>query len=197
MNLLQWLRVHDYDPDKVLCVSVGTDGIKPDSKIMSVSYRSKKEEGTVYIRGAAAEKVEPYTGVAPLYYANNAVGPARAIELLAPVFQDVSFLVTYYAKFHLHQLRSLCYDLVSDKEYIDVVAYLKMLDSGQRIAHDIDSVTLLQDRLTAATGYITKKGYALDDLCKRLLPDGFEREGPALENKVHYLYGIYTMLLIQ
>lgn len=91
MNLQGLMDRYAFGPDDLVCFAVGTDGLKPGSNhVMSVGYMPAgvSVPQFMFLGGANAGAVVEYTGITTEEYALGSVGPARALELLGPVFKD-------------------------------------------------------------------------------------------------------------
>lgn len=192
MRLSEWMVRNKIKPDKGLCMTLGTDGFKPDrDHLMSVSYfEHGRGMETVYINGADPSKVQEYTGVTEPYYKERCVGEPRALELIKPAVDKSEFLVVYNSPFFTSWVKDR-YPFILEKPILDLTAYYRMSDKGETIPEDIDNIDELTSRMMSAT-VCMRRGHAFEDYVKRLsiIDDGFER--PELENKVLKLHLLYV-----
>ena len=172
----RWLKDHDYNPDHALCITVGTDGHSvAKSNIMSVSLgRSDFGTMTYYIQGAEPAKVLKYTGVTDDMYADQAMGAARAAELIKDAVQAAPFIVSYNTKRFLRKWLEYYFpSLFVDLEYLDVIDLVKAYDAGHELLpadEDCQDVSCLAERLASA--HVGMKGkYSFDAVCQREMPE--------------------------
>jgi hypothetical protein len=192
------------NPDNAVAVSVGTDGFsRTKSQIMSISYAHAPEGNlvtkTVFITGAEPAKVQEYTGITPEYYHQNAVGIARAIELLEPL-ESAEFFVGYTVdKFTLPWIKETdLAPLVQGKPWLDMLDVCKARASDQ-IATELQRSASLWELWSGFAERWTNArmpGYKFDDVCNRAevfhVGDGMTD----LEAKCPRLWALYQAVLL-
>jgi len=195
--LMDWLKSHDLDPSKGVCVALATDGLSPAKhKLMGIGLQSEQIDFTaIYVSGADPYSAEKYTGIVPAYYQEKAVGPARARELLVALFNQIDFLIVYAAPFFKRWAIEQC-DVLTECPVLDIIPYVKLVENGEHLFEttgtDIDELTsILADRT-----HTTKGGYSFDAVCSRIL-DEYAPEGNIFESKVRYLYQLYQNMLLR
>lgn len=156
--------------------------------------------------GAFPEKVSKYTGVTSGYYADRAVGYARALELLQTELDTSEFIVSFAVeKFQRQWLQDFDDELrkavpsaqgiLDVLPILDVTNLVRIADDRQPYPEDIQTVDELQSRLQTSLGH--KKGYGMEDVCARCVPGyrgpfGDER---ALEKKPQDLWDLWRATL--
>jgi hypothetical protein len=194
MTFRDWLKNTDIDPTRALCISLGTDGIKPDTcNLLSISIaKLGQEPTTIYVRGGDAARVQKYTGLYTDKYEKEAVGRARAFELLQDWLENTEFLVSYNTqKFFNPWIREHLLEL-SDFPCLDISSVAKLVDSREPFP-DVDSVCELSTRVEQAMPHLMS-GYSVDALYKRFLPVQVNDNIP-LVNRIMNLYLLYLILL--
>ena len=177
MNLDSWMHLRGVDPNRDFAfITVATDGFKigrDHVMAVSVATNTKGPCNTVYIRGACPSQVEEYTGLAPSYYNERAVGIDRAIDTLGKLLGDRKVLVSYTVQrftrpWFIHLFDAL--DL--GKVWLDAVNLLKIKDVNETIPHELETIEDLASRLQIVAE-IKKQGYAIDALLKQFSLDGW------------------------
>ena len=194
MTLLEWMHEKEIDPNNGIALSVGTDGVNVDKHdLMSISYRNNGNGETLYVRGAAPEKVANITGVVPEHYYEKALGKKRVDELLTDVLKNAEFLIVY-SSWSVLWLTHHFGELLRDRPYFDVIDYAKLRDLRKRIPIEVDDMHTLATRMESSVHGI-RSGYAFEKVCTTNLVRGLDRSGPSLENKVKYLWDLYKVFL--
>jgi len=206
MNYRDWFGKNGIDINTGICVTAASDGLKIGRDVlMAVSVLGPQEHqwlGTVYIRGANAEKAREYTGVDLKYYVDNAVGLDRAKELLAPALVDCQFLVVYAGKkYTIPWLLDAGLLMLTQFPYIDVVDMIRHIENGRGVPADISTVQDLQLRFSDLDHL--RGGYSVDALCQRYACgyDGDRDDSvvngsrPELERKVFKLQRLWETVI--
>ena len=206
MTFLQWFQLKKIDLNTGVCVTVASDGLKTGrDHALAVSVLGPQQHqclGTMYLRGADAEKNKEFTGVDAVYYTTNAVGIDRARELLAPVLVDCRFLVVYTGKkYTVPWLLEAELPMLTQFPYLDVVDAIRYVEQGQPIPMDVDTVQDLQLKLSVFEHI--RGGFSVDALCQRYT-SGYDGDRddhfvngsrPELERKVFKLQRLWELAL--
>lgn len=206
MNYRDWFERCGIDINTGVYVTAASDGLKIGrDKIMAVSVMGPQEHqrlGTVYIRGAAAERAKEYTGVDLKYYVDNAVGIDRARELLAPALVDCRFLVVYTGKkYTIPWLLDGGLLMLTQFPYLDVVDMVRHIENGRPVPADTLTIQDLQLRFSDLDHL--RGGFSVDALCQRYACgyDGDRDDHvvngsrPELERKVFKLQRIWETVI--
>jgi hypothetical protein len=197
MGLREWLKTRGYSPDKGLCVTVGTDGLRVDKDhILSVSTSFPfQPPHTVYIDGADCSKVQHITGVDCMAYDADKVGVERAIELIADDVNEAEFIITYRCEnFTKPWLQEWMPELFSRVEFLDVVEYIHAYDLRLGLPNDMDKVEQLRQYIQSAL--VGRDLYTFKSVCNR---EGITEAGgtPSLESKPVTLGMLYNKALMR
>lgn len=198
MGLSEWLRLKGYDPEKGLCVTVGTDGLRvARDNIMSVSTAVPGGASeTVYIDGADCDKVSAFTGLSCLEYDERKVGIERAIELLAPAVIEADFIITYCCKdftrpWLIHNMPALFLKV----EFLDITDIIHIGDIGGSLPMNVDYVDDLRERVSGAL--VGVRPYAFKKMCDRFIPEHVTGDLITLEDKPKMLAELYQRILLR
>jgi hypothetical protein len=194
MTFRDWLRERDIDSTRAVCVSLGTDGLNPNTcNLLSISMsRLGEEPETVYVRGADAAKVSAYTGLHADTYEQMAVGRARAFELLQPWLAGTPFLVSYNVdKFFTPWIKEHLLEL-TEFPCLDVANIAKILDCKQGFPA-VEEIGALNARVGHASAHL-KAGYGVDTLFTRFVPEVVNESIP-LVNRIMNLHLLYAFIL--
>jgi hypothetical protein len=205
MTLRQWIHERKIDHDKVLALSVASDGFKISrDNIMSVSATGNwpnADMGTAFIAGADAEKVREYTEVDPKDYKECAIPLEDAYAKVLALVEQADFTVIFYASYAKKWFKEFL-PKVLDTPTLDLVSVCKALEQNMELPVDIEDIAGLDQRLAKASFHV-KGGYSLDGVCARMIPgvDGDTADAyltgntPKLERQVYRLYSLYHALL--
>jgi hypothetical protein len=194
MTLFEFLTYKNIKVDKSLCVTIGTDGLKLDKcSIMSVSVASDKVPVTTfYIGGACPAEVEQYTGVSTEYYREKCKSLDSVIKQVNDIV-DVHDTVICYNRRFLTDWTLPCFPLIVEKPYIDIVAYLNMLEYGETLHTEIADLKEL-DKLLRGVVVGRGKG-SFQQYVDRYLGLPTVSNGILLEQKIADLYNLWKVVL--
>jgi hypothetical protein len=203
LKLLEWMNLVGVDPNKGVCVSIGTDGFKRSrDNILSVSYHNKDGGDTIFIKGANPVSVQHVTGVDPDQYFQEAVSIPRAADLLKETINNSDYILSYSVDnftwpWIAERGEELC-SLLERRPWLDLVLYAKLTDktTGEGIPAEIRDIDTLADRLPGAVCATRSKSYSLDNLFSQL-PGGMNKQGSTLETRPQYLWELYQQLLLK
>lgn len=151
MTLREWMDAKKIDPASGICVTIGTDGLKPGrDKLMSIGIASLIETSLdreyarqfLYVEGADVMKTAEYTGLTKEEYDANACGLPYIKERLDEILPDPFFMVCYTPDFLLGFLPPELNKLKM-AQYLDVPQYIRFRDRGGSIPDFIDTVEKL------------------------------------------------------
>jgi len=194
MLLIEFLSGKRIDPDKGLCVTFGTDHVsEKKGNLLSISVRSALQPScTYFIKGADANAVQDFTQVSVFHYEERNIHMEDAVRAVTDIAERHEFLVVYNHVF-FRKWASGRVACLENMPYLDVVDYAKLLDKGEELFPEITDLRDMSGRIQAAVAGI--KGYSMQKLVDRVLPEKVQISPFALENKAEELYRVYRELL--
>jgi hypothetical protein len=194
MLLIEFLSAKRIDPDKGLCVTFGTDHVsEKKGNLLSISVRSATQSSrTYFVKGADAASVQNFTEVPVSHYEKHNIHMDDAVRAIMDIADRHEFLVVYNHVFFRRWAsgRVAC---LENMPYLDVVDYAKLLDKGEELFPEIANLRDMAGRMQDAVSGI--KGYSMQKLVDRVLPEKVQISPFALENKAEELYRVYRELL--
>jgi hypothetical protein len=196
MNLKTFFAIKNV-PSDVTCVSVGTDGLSLErNNVLSVSFCTRDGEvETVYVRGADAERVEPYTGVDPDYYQEHAVGILRAEEILRDKI-DTDMVVSFTVNKFTRRWLSMAFPTIfgpGRRLWFDVLSYIRYCDEGNPFPADAEKIDDVCKMVNAVNG-IKFNDAVSSRLTYPELMNPVEKL-PVLEQRIHHLKDLWSYCL--
>ncbi len=200
MTLQTWFEAASINPDKGLCLSIGTDGLDPKkNQLMSVSYKSEKIPlQTIYVKQplseADAEKVQEYTGVSAERYSSKAIYFNEALLKLKPILDNVDFIVSYSCSSFLKPWIKNVLTCMVDFPLLDLSAVFKLKDRNGIIRYDLTTIEALDKSIADQTTFI-RAGYSIESLVHRYIGCPVLKGKPALETRPQQLYLLFGIAL--
>lgn len=200
------------DVQKLVALTVGTDGITQNSNLMSVSVVGPTEDltvGTVYVAGANSAKAYPYTEVSPDRYLEHMMSTGEARACLQPVLEEASGIIVFNSGFTRQYLLQR-FPEFETFPMLDALPFAKFVE--RRLPFPQVAMTktktsalfAIQTIIEQGVAYV-RGGYTLDNLCDRVLnhydgdsADSWRTEkAPKLERQPYRLYALWRSLLEQ
>jgi hypothetical protein len=199
MTLNEVLREMGVDMDRVLFVSLGTDGLKCErDNVMSVSLlsRDKAINRTIFVSGAAAEKTAMYTGVPKSRYDAEKINRLQAGTELRELTKGDWMLVSYQVgKFMRPWAWSHFPDVFKGRTLLDVISVARVLEYDPQSLRPCGSIRELSEELETSISTAGKiPTYSLPALYTKFggQPTGMSE----LESKTHQTSWIFENLLL-
>ena len=128
---MTWTR--DFELNDVLCLSLITDGILEDSRLIAIVYRDRYLKGVIYVEnGGNLKKAEEFSSLDVEAYKAKAVAPDLAADLLKRIASRKKLIVMYntnFVKQFIAQLPGLNIDTDIPPQ-LDIGDLYTYLDSG-------------------------------------------------------------------
>ena len=192
MQLKDWLKTNKFDPDNVMFLSVGTDGLSTKkNNLMSLSLMTQKIKGTIYVHGATPAPVQEYTGVTTEYYKKHSQPFIELVSQMKEALDGPLFIVTYNTKFQKRWLEK-CGLLDQIKiPMFDLVNWFKVRQAGDRLSVQYPTIGALITALDSASVGLKLSFNALISLYTQEL----NKDKPELEMKTTYLKHLWNIAL--